>query len=107
MTEAGAQMDQTRLVEQVLALTEEIDRAARTADWQRAALLSEQRSPLLMSFAPQQSPEALALIRRIQALDDVTLREATSAQSELATDFRTAMERTNAASRYNSVALMR
>jgi hypothetical protein len=100
-------MDQTRLVEQVLALTEEIDRAARVADWQRAALLSGQRSPLLMSFAPEQSPEALALIRRIQAMDDVTLREVRTAQAELANEYRTAMDRTQAASSYNSVALMR
>jgi flagellar protein FliT len=107
MTEARPELDQNRLVEQVLALTEEIDHAARIADWQRAALLSEQRSPLLMSFAPQQSPEALALIRRIQALDGVTLRGAQTAQSELATEFRAAMDRTNAANRYNSVALMR
>ncbi|MGF6569893.1 protein FliT [Paraburkholderia fungorum] len=107
MTEARPETNQTRLVEQVLALTEEIDHAARIADWQRAALLSEQRSPLLMSFAPEQSPEALALIRRIQALDDVTLREARTAQSELANEYRTAMDRTRAANSYNSVALMR
>lgn len=107
MTEARVEMDQTRLVEQVLALTEEIDQAARIADWQRAARLSEQRSPLLMSFAPAQSPEAMTLIRRIQALDDGTLREVRTAQSELASEFRSAMDRTNAANRYNSVALMR
>lgn len=107
MTEARVEMDQTRLVEQVFALTEEIDHAARIADWQRAALLSEQRSPLLMSFAPQQSPEALTLIRRIQAMDDLTLREARTAQMELASEFRSSMDRTNAANRYNSVALMR
>lgn len=107
MTGARVEMDQTQLVEQVFALTEEIDHATRIADWQRAALLSEQRSPLLMSFAPKQSPEALALIRRIQVMDDLTLREARTAQMELASEFRSAMDRTNAANRYNSVALMR
>jgi flagellar protein FliT len=107
MTEARPVMDQNRLVAQVLALTEEIDHAARIADWQRAALLSEERSPLLMSFAPQQSPEALAQIRRIQALDATTLRDARTAQAEMATEYRQAMDRTNAANRYNSVALMR
>jgi flagellar protein FliT len=107
MTEAHTAMEQTRLVEQVLALTEEIDHAARIADWQRAAYLAEQRSPLLMSVGAEQSPEALALIRRIQAMDSVTLREAATAQVELASEYRTAMERTNAASSYNSMALMR
>jgi hypothetical protein len=107
MTEAHTAMDQARLVEQVLALTEEIDHAARIADWQLAARLAEQRSPLLMAVGPHQSSEALALIRRIQAMDDVTLREAATAQAELATEYRTAMERTNAAHSYNSVALMR
>lgn len=107
MTEARVEMDQTRLVEHVLALTEQIEHAARIADWQRAALLSGQRSPLLMSIEPEQSPEALALIRRIQAMDTLTVREATTAQSELASEFRSAMDRTTAANSYNSVALMR
>jgi flagellar protein FliT len=107
MTEAHTAMEQTRLVEQVLALTEEIDHAARIADWQRAAHLAEQRSPLLMSVGAEQSPEALTLIRRIQAMDSVTLHEAATAQAELASEYRTAMERTNAASSYNSMALMR
>jgi hypothetical protein len=107
MTEAQPAMDQTRLVEQALALTEEIDHAARIADWQRAARLSEQRSPLLMALAPEQSPEALALIRRIQAIDDATLREAMIAQSELAAEYRAAMDRTQAAHSYNSMALLR
>jgi hypothetical protein len=100
-------MDQTRLVEQVLALTEEIDHAARIADWQRAARLSQQRSPLLMSLGPNQSPDTLALIRRIQELDNEMLREAGLAQSELASEYRTAMERTNVAHQYNSMAMLR
>jgi hypothetical protein len=100
-------MHQTQLVEQVFALTEEIDHAARIADWQLAAHLSEQRSQLLMSIGPDQSPEALALIRRIQAMDDATLQEARTAQAELEAEYRVAMERTNAAHRYNSVAMLR
>jgi hypothetical protein len=100
-------MEQTRLVEQVLALTEEIDHAARLADWQLAARLAEQRSPLLMSVGPDQSSEALALIRRIQAMDALTLGEAATAQAELAGEYRVAMERTHAASSYNSMALLR
>jgi flagellar protein FliT len=107
MTEAQPNMDQTQLVEQVLELTEEIGHAVSIADWQRAARLSEQRSPLLMSIGPEQTPDALALIRRIQAMDDITLDEARTSQTGLETEYRAAMERTDAARQYNNVALMR
>lgn len=99
------EMDQTQLVERVFELTQAIAEAGQIADWQRAARLAEERSPLVHSIQPQQNPTALALIRRIQAMDSTLLNEARTTQAELAEEFQAAVRRTSAAQQYNRVAL--
>ena len=47
-------MEQSALIEKVLALTGEIEHAAALADWPEAARLAELRSPLIMSLDAQQ-----------------------------------------------------
>ncbi|MFT4063182.1 flagellar protein FliT [Paraburkholderia sp.] len=98
-------MEQAQLLERVLALTQEIDEATRIADWQRAAQLSEQRSPLVHSITARQSPAGLALVRRIQAMDEATLRSAKLASAELAAEFQAATQNVEAARQYQRVAL--
>lgn len=98
-------MSQTQLVEQVFELTRAIAEAGQIADWQRAARLAEERSPLVHSIQPQQDPAALALIRRIQAMDSTLMNEARTSEAELTEQFQTAIRRTNAAQQYNRVAL--
>ncbi|WP_233832733.1 flagellar protein FliT [Paraburkholderia sp. ZP32-5] len=97
-------MEQAQLLERVLALTEEIDEATRIADWQRAAQLSEQRSPLVHSITAPQPPSGLALVRRIQALDQATLQSAKLASTELATEYQAASQNIQAARQYQRVA---
>jgi hypothetical protein len=97
-------MEQAQLLERVLALTQEIDEATRIADWQRAAHLSEQRSPLVHSITAPQPPSGLALVRRIQALDEATLQSAKLASSELAAEYHAATKNVQAARQYQRVA---
>jgi flagellar protein FliT len=107
MTEELTEMNQTQLVQRIYELTLEIDHAVSLADWQEAARLAAVRSPLLMSISAQQEPAALALIRRIQAIDNARMEEMRVTRNELEAEYAVAMERTRAASQYHRVALLR
>ena len=97
---------QRELVERVLALTQDIGYAAALADWQGAARLTEECSPLLMSIAAEQEPSTLAVIRQIQAINADILEEAQTASAEMQVEFADAIARIKAVSRYHSVAKM-
>ncbi|MFM0740381.1 flagellar protein FliT [Paraburkholderia xenovorans] len=97
-------MNQTELVERLLAITREIEQAASLADWQEAARLTEERSPLLMTLSADQEPAALEMIRRIQAIDAALLADAEVTQNELHIEFEAAIGRTKAASEYQRMA---
>ncbi|MGF6769737.1 flagellar protein FliT [Paraburkholderia sp. GAS199] len=99
-------MNQTELVERVLAITREIEQAAGLADWPEAARLTEARSPLLMSLSADQEPAALDMIRRIQAIDAALLADAEVTQTELQVEFEAAIGRTKAAGEYQRIARM-
>jgi hypothetical protein len=97
---------QDALVNRVFQLTEAVGYAAGLADWPKAAQLMAERSPLLMSLRAEQSPAALATIRRIQAIDQAVRDDATAARTGLETGYREAMNRTASASQYHRVALL-
>ncbi|CAB3713521.1 flagellar protein FliT [Paraburkholderia rhynchosiae] len=97
-------MNQTELVEQLLAMTEAIKQAASLADWPQAARLTEERVPLLMSLSADQQPGALDMIRRIQAIDAGLIADAHTFRTELESEYNAAMTRTKAAGAYQQVA---
>lgn len=99
-------MNQTELVDRLLAMTQEIAQAASLADWPEAARLTEARSPLLMSLVAEQEPAALEKIRQIQAMDAALLVEAETTQNELHIEFEAAMGRAKAAGEYQRMARM-
>jgi flagellar protein FliT len=104
MTQECGVINQTQLVKHVYELTNAIEQATHLADWQRAAELAQERSPLLMSITAEQEPAALDLIRRVQTVDHRTLADARHSQAELETEYRAAMDRSKAASQYHRVA---
>ncbi|RQR43920.1 MULTISPECIES: flagellar protein FliT [unclassified Burkholderia] len=97
-------MDQPTLLARVWQLTQAIEHAATMADWCGAARLAEARSPLLMSLSAPQTPDALAIIRRIQAIDTAIAADAETTQRELHAEFQAALGRTEAAGRYQQIA---
>lgn len=97
-------MDQPTLLSRVWELTQAIEHAATMADWCGAAHLVETRSPLLMSLNASQTPDALAIIRRIQAIDSAIMADAKTTQQELQTEFQVALGRTEAAGQYQQIA---
>ena len=104
MTQERGTINQTQLVKQVYDLTKAIEQATRLADWQRAAELAQERSPLLLSITADQESAALTLIRHIQTVDQTTLADARQSQAELETEYRAAMDRTKAVSQYHRAA---
>jgi|ERR1700737_2182739 len=97
-------MDQTALIERLLSLTQEIQHAAALADWPQAARLTDERSPLLDALTVDQTPAALDVIRKIQAIDAAVFADAQTTQGELQSEYRAAMERAKAAGHYQQVA---
>lgn len=104
MTQERGATNQTQLVKEVYELTQAIEQATRLADWQRAAAIAQERSPLLMSITARQEPAALELIRRIQTVDHATMADARQSQAELEMEYRAAMDRTRAVSQYHRAA---
>ena len=97
-------MDQYELIQRAWALTEAIEAAASTEDWERAAEITEARSSLLMRLHGEQSAESIAIIRRIQASIESMMGRAQAAQAMLSATYRRSMERAKAASRYHQAA---
>lgn len=79
-------MNQTELVDRLLAMTQEIAQAASLADWPEAARLTEARSPPLTSLVAEQEPAALEKIRQIQTMDAALLSDAEMAWEELSSE---------------------
>jgi flagellar protein FliT len=104
MAESHAHADQTQLVTQVYELTLEIETAVRLSDWQRAARLALERSPMVRAISAVQSPPALTLIRNIQALDAARLDTVRGARAELAQAYQQAQTSVGAARQYQRVA---
>jgi flagellar protein FliT len=106
MTAESNEMSQTQLVRRVFELTEAINQAGQIADWQLAARLAEERSPLVHSIKAQQDAGSLGLIRRIQAMDSTLMEDAQVVQAGLTKEFHAAMGRATAAQQYNRVAML-
>ncbi len=54
--------------------------ALEAGDWQFAADLSKERSPLLMSLSADQTEEGIAMVREIQAMNAIIIEKAREAR---------------------------
>jgi|SRR5471032_2710293 flagellar protein FliT len=97
-------MEQNSLIGRLLELTLAIQHAAVMADWQEAARLTEERTPLFMQLTPEQDATAMAVINRIQAIDVAIAADAKTTQSELQVEYSSAMKKVQAASKYHQAA---
>lgn len=103
MNEARMQDGQTQLVAQVYELTIEIETAVKLSDWQRAARLARERSPMVRAITASQSPSALEMIRHIRTSNAARLVDARTAQAELAAKYRGAAASIGAARQYQRI----
>lgn len=97
-------MEQNSLIDRLLELTLAIQHAAALADWQQAARLTEERTPLFMQLTPEQDDTAMEVINRIQAIDAAIAADAKTTQTELQSEYSSAMSKIQAASKYHQAA---
>jgi len=91
-------------IDRIWQLTKSIEQAVAVAEWERAAQLASERSPLIMSLSAQQAGAALDVLKAVQAIDERVAAEARLAQNELSAEYRAAMQAAGHAGQYQRVA---
>ncbi|MBN3752825.1 flagellar protein FliT [Paraburkholderia sp. Tr-20389] len=89
-----------------LDLTRALEAAVVQQDWPRASAIVEERSPLLMSLSPEQTPEALEKIRTIQRIDAGIAVHARSGMDRLADRHGDALRRIKSVSLYHTTGML-
>jgi len=89
-----------------LDLTRALEDAVSQQDWPRASAIVEERSPLLMSLNPQQTPEALEKIRTIQRIDAGIAVQARNGMDRLAERHGDALRRIKSVSMYHTTGML-
>ncbi|SPB17508.1 hypothetical protein NOV72_04711 [Caballeronia novacaledonica] len=97
-------MNQQEVIENAWSLSEAIEEAVSNGDWARAAELDEARAPFVMALQGEQTADALAIIRKIQASIQSVAARVQTAQTTLAATYRRSMDGAKAASRYHQAA---
>ncbi|WP_244186504.1 flagellar protein FliT [Paraburkholderia steynii] len=89
-----------------LDLTHALESAVSQQDWARASAIVEERSPLLMSLCPDQTPEALDKIRSIQRIDAGISARARSGMDRLSERHGDALQRIKSVSMYHTTGML-
>ncbi|WP_322031653.1 flagellar protein FliT [Paraburkholderia sp. J76] len=97
-------MEFAATIDRIWQITKDIEQAAATGEWETAAVLASERSPLLMSLPAKQTGAALDVLRQIHAIDARIATAAASAQSALSAEYRCAMQATRNVNQYQRVA---
>jgi len=98
------QADHASTIEHIWQTTKAIEHAVAVGEWEQAARLAGERSPLLTALAPPLSPAALDTLRQVHAIDAQIAGAAQSAQHTLHHEYRAAMQATQNANLYQKVA---
>lgn len=80
-------MSQQESLARAFELSKTLVSALEAGDWQRAADVSKERAPLLMSVTADQSEEGLAMIREIQAMNAMIIEKAREARDMCSSRF--------------------
>ncbi|HKU01138.1 MAG TPA: flagellar protein FliT [Paraburkholderia sp.] len=91
-------------IERIWQITKAIEQAAAVGEWERAAQLASERSPLLMSLPAPHTPAALDVLKQVHAIDSQIAQAARDASDELSAEYRAAMQATRNANQYQRVA---
>jgi flagellar protein FliT len=89
-----------------LDLTRALEDAVSQQDWPRASAIVEERSPLLMSLKPEQTPEALDKIRMIQKIDAGISAQARNGMDRLSERHGSALQRIKSVSMYHATGML-
>ncbi|ADG17125.1 conserved hypothetical protein [Paraburkholderia atlantica] len=98
-------MQNVTLIERIWQKTKDLELAAAVGDWERAAQLADERSPLLTALGAQPPRDVMARLREIHDIDRRIFENARVAQQELGAEYQASMQASRNAGRYLSVAL--
>ncbi|MBB5446086.1 MULTISPECIES: flagellar protein FliT [unclassified Paraburkholderia] len=98
-------MQNIATIERIWQMTKDLELAAAVGDWERAAQLADERSPLLTALGAQPPQEVMARLREIHEIDSRIFEAARVAQQELGAEYQASMQASRNAGRYLSVAL--
>ncbi|TDQ89875.1 flagellar protein FliT [Paraburkholderia silvatlantica] len=91
-------------IDRIWRITKDIEQAAAVGEWEKAAELANERSPLLMSLSAKQTGAALDVLKQVHAIDARVAAAAESAQSTLSAEYRSAIQATRNVNQYQRVA---
>ncbi|MBB2931929.1 flagellar protein FliT [Paraburkholderia silvatlantica] len=91
-------------IDRIWRITKDIEQAAAVGEWEKAAELANERSPLLMSLSAKQTGAALDVLKQVHAINARVAAAAESAQSTLSAEYRSAIQATRNVNQYQRVA---
>ena len=98
-------MENVASIERIWLITKDLELAAAVGDWERAAQLADERSPLLTALGAQPSQEVMTRLKAIHEIDGRIVESARVAQQELGAEYQANMQASRNAGRYLSMAL--
>lgn len=98
-------MQNVASIERIWQMTKDLELAAAVGDWERAAQLADERSPLLTAFGAQPPRDVMARLREIHEIDTRIFEAARVAQQELGVEYQANMQASRNAGHYLSMAL--
>lgn len=91
-------------IERIWQLTKAIEQAVAVGEWEQAAQLASERTPLLMSLSARQPGAVLDVLKQVHAIDMRVAVAAQSAQTALGLEYQTAMQATRNVNQYQRIA---
>lgn len=91
-------------IEHIWQITKAIEQAAAVGEWEEAARLSGERSPLVMSLGAQQPAAVIARLKEIHAIDELVAQAAQAAQHALGEEYSASLQATRNVSQYQRIA---
>ncbi|HEV3430260.1 MAG TPA: flagellar protein FliT [Paraburkholderia sp.] len=97
-------MDALTRIELIWQFSKAIEQAAAVGEWERAAQLADDRSPLLMSLGASQPPSVIMQLKEVQAIDARVAEAAQLAQRALGAEYQASMRAARNVSQYHRIA---
>lgn len=91
-------------IERIWQLTKDLELAVAVGEWERAAQLADERSPLLTSIAVPQPPEIMARLQAIREIDNHIVKAAQDSRQVLGAEYQASMQKSRNAGQYLSMA---
>ncbi|MGF6635380.1 flagellar protein FliT [Paraburkholderia sp. MM5496-R1] len=91
-------------IERIWQITKDLELAVAVGEWERAAQLADERSPLLTALGVPQPQEVIARLKEIHEIDSRIVEAAQAAQQVLGAEYQASMQASRNAGQYLSMA---